>query len=547
MNSSVQKICLRHVLSKKVLVHCTAVRDLSSSHHKLSGLLINQPKFQWLQDLGLSDDNPGVFDGTWKSGSGPVVSALSPSTNEPIARISSATVSDYENVISNSKEAWSVWADVPAPHRGEIVRQIGEAIREKKILLGNLEALEIGKIAVEGAGEVQEFIDVCDYAVGLSRMLPGHVFPSERPGHALLENWNPVGAVGVITAFNFPIAVYGWNAAIALTCGNSCIWKPAPTANLSTIAVQRIIEEVFRKNDLPPAICTLICGGADVGNAMATDGRVDLLSFTGSTPVGKQVALKVQERFGRSLLELGGNNAIIVMDDADVDMVVRSCMFAAVGTQGQRCTTLRRLIVHPSLYDEVLEKLVKAYAQVRIGNPLDDGVIYGPMHSQSGVELYEKTVEDAVKAGGNIEVGGKVLDGPGNFVEPTIISGLEHNSNIVHTESFVPVLYVLRMEGDLDEAIKWNNEVEQGLTSSIFTKNLSNIFKWMGPKGSDCGIVNVNIPTSGAEIGGAFGGNKATGGGRESGSDSWKQYMRRSTCTINYSKELPLAQGIKFD
>lgn len=542
MSSSIHKLCFRHVI-----INSRTVRNFSSSHQSLSSLLINQPKFQWLHELGLTEDNPGVFDGSWKNGSGPVISALSPATNEPIARISSATVNDYEAVISKSREAWNTWAEVPAPHRGEIVRQIGEAIREKKILLGNLEALEIGKIAVEGAGEVQEFIDVCDYAVGLSRMLPGHVFPSERPGHALLENWNPVGAVGVITAFNFPIAVYGWNAAIALTCGNSCIWKPAPTANLSTIAVQRIIEEVFRKNDLPPAICTLICGGADVGDAMATDGRVDLLSFTGSTPVGKQVALKVQERFGRSLLELGGNNAIIVMDDADVDMVVRSCMFAAVGTQGQRCTTLRRLIIHPSLYDQVLEKLVKAYAQVRIGDPLEDGVIYGPMHSQSGVDLYKKTVADAVNAGGKIEVGGKVLDGPGNFVEPTIISGLEHDSNIVHTESFVPVLYVLRMEGDLDEAIRWNNEVEQGLTSSIFTKNLSNIFKWMGPKGSDCGIVNVNIPTSGAEIGGAFGGNKATGGGRESGSDSWKQYMRRSTCTINYSKELPLAQGIKFD
>jgi len=547
MSSSISKICMQHTLSSRILAHCALIRNFSSSSSRYSSLLINQPKYQWLQELGLSEDNPGVFDGDWKSGSGSVISALSPATNEPIARISSATADDYEHVISNSKKAWEVWADVPAPHRGEIVRQIGEAIREKKILLGNLEALEIGKTAAEGAGEVQEFIDVCDYAVGLSRMLPGHVFPSERRGHALLENWNPVGTVGVITAFNFPIAVYGWNAAIALTCGNSCVWKPAPTANLSTIAVQKIIVDVFKKNDLPPAICTLICGGADVGNLMSTDPRMDLLSFTGSTPVGKQVALKVQERFGRSLLELGGNNAIIVMDDADVDMVVRSCMFAAVGTQGQRCTTLRRLIVHPSLYDEVLEKLVKAYAQVRIGDPLDDNTIYGPMHSRSGVELFKQTVADAVAAGGKVEVGGEVLDRPGNFVQPTIVSGLQHDSTIVHTESFVPVLYVLKMEGDLDEAIRWNNEVEQGLTSSIFTKNLGNIFRWMGPKGSDCGIVNVNIPTSGAEIGGAFGGNKATGGGRESGSDSWKQYMRRSTCTINYSKELPLAQGIKFD
>nr|CAB3219603.1 alpha-aminoadipic semialdehyde dehydrogenase [Phallusia mammillata] len=531
----------------KLSVFKTFTRSFSSSLRVSSNLLINQPQYSWLKELGLKEDNEGVFDGTWKNGNGPTVTSLCPSNNEPIARISTGNLEDYESAIEKCREAWKVWADVPAPQRGEIVRQIGHALREKKTLLGNLEALEVGKIAVEGAGEVQEFIDICDYAVGLSRMIPGQVLPSERPGHALMEMWNPVGVVGVITAFNFPVAVYGWNAAIALTCGNSVLWKPAPTVNLSTIATQRIMADVFKNNNFPPEICTLVCSGADVGAKMADDSRVDLLSFTGSTPVGQKVGVAVQARFGKKILELGGNNAITVLKDADLDMVVRSTLFASVGTQGQRCTSARRLILHKSIYDNVLERLKKAYSQVKIGDPLKDDIIYGPMHSKAGVELYKSTIEEAIKLGGKIEVGGKVLDGPGNFVQPTIVSGLTHDSLLVLRESFVPILYVLKLNGDFDEAIGYNNEVDQGLTSSVFTQNLSNIFKWLGPKGSDCGIINVNIPTSGAEIGGAFGGEKHTGGGRESGSDAWKQYMRRSTCTINYSKELPLAQGIKFD
>nr|XP_039274368.1 alpha-aminoadipic semialdehyde dehydrogenase-like [Styela clava] len=510
-------------------------------------LLIEKPEFSWLKDLGLESDNKGVFDGQWKAGSGQVVESICPSNNEPIARISTGTISDYNQAVNNAKEAWQVWSEVPAPQRGEIVRQIGHALREKLQLLGKLEALEVGKIALEGVGEVQEFIDICDYAVGLSRMLPGQVFPSERPGHALLETWNPVGLVGVITAFNFPIAVYGWNAAIALTCGNSVLWKPATTVNLSTIAVNKIMVDVLESNNLPPAVCSLVCGGADVGEALANDSRVDLVSFTGSTPVGRKVGTTVQNRFGRKILELGGNNAVIVMDDADLDLVVVGTLFGSVGTQGQRCTTTRRLIVHEKVYDQVLERLKKAYKQVRIGDPLEDGILYGPMHSKAGVDLYKKTVAEARALGGTVEVGGEVIDRPGNYVEPTIVTGLAHDSPLVLRESFVPVLFVLKLKGGIDEAIQWNNEVEQGLSSAIFTKNLSDVFKWMGPKGSDCGLVNVNIGTSGAEIGGAFGGEKATGGGRESGSEAWKQYMKRSTCTINYSKDLPLAQGIKFE
>uniref|UniRef100_A0A8C9MPM7 Aldehyde dehydrogenase 7 family member A1 n=1 Tax=Serinus canaria TaxID=9135 RepID=A0A8C9MPM7_SERCA len=393
--------------------------------------------------------------------------------------------SDYEETVKKAKEAWKVWADIPAPKRGEIVRQIGDALRQKIKVLGSLVSLEMGKIFVEGVGEVQEYVDVCDYAVGLSRMIGGPILPSERPGHALIEQWNPVGLVGVITAFNFPVAVYGWNSAIAMICGNACLWKGAPTTSLVSVAVTKIIAKVLEDNKLPGAICALVCGGADIGTAMARDERMDLLSFTGSTKVGKQVALTVQERFGRSLLELGGNNAII----ADT--------------------------------------------------------LYGPLHTKEAVKMFLDAVEQAKQQGGSVVCGGKVINRPGNYVEPTIVTGLPHNAPIVHTETFAPILYVLKFKEE-EEVFAWNNEVKQGLSSSIFTKDLGRIFRWLGPKGSDCGIVNVNIPTSGAEIGGAFGGEKHTGGGRESGSDSWKLYMRRSTCTINYSKDLPLAQGIKF-
>uniref|UniRef100_A0A8C4QQW6 Aldehyde dehydrogenase 7 family, member A1 n=1 Tax=Eptatretus burgeri TaxID=7764 RepID=A0A8C4QQW6_EPTBU len=409
-------------------------------------------------------------------------------------------------------------------------------------------SLEMGKIAVEGLGEVQEYIDICDYAVGLSRMFGGPMLPSERAGHALVEMWNPLGLVGIITAFNFPVAVSGWNTAIALVCGNCCLWKGAPTTPLTSVAVTRILSEVFQSNKLPGAICSLTCGGADIGAAMARDERLDLLSFTGSTAVGKQVAVTVKERFGEESLVIiyYGNNAIIAMDDADLDMLVPSVLFAAVGTAGQRCTSTRRLMLHESIHDTVVERLVKAYKQVRIGDPLEPNTLCGPLHTKQATETYKTAVEQAQQQGGKIAYGGKVIDRPGNYVEPTIITEMQHNAPMVLTETFVPILYVLKFK-NFEEAISWNNEAKQGLSSSLFTKDLGRIFKWLGPKGSDCGIVNVNIPTSGAEIGGAFGGEKHTGGGRESGSDAWKQYMHRSTCTINYTKELPLAQGIKFE
>uniref|UniRef100_A0AAY4APW9 aldehyde dehydrogenase (NAD(+)) n=1 Tax=Denticeps clupeoides TaxID=299321 RepID=A0AAY4APW9_9TELE len=460
--------------------HAVALRFRAAA--AMSTLLVSRPQYAWLKELGLEEENDGVYDGRW-GGGGEVVTSYCPANNEPIARVRQATMAEYEQTVQKAREAWKIWADVPAPKRGEIVRQIGDALRKKIKVLGSLVSLEMGKIYVEGVGEVQEYVDVCDYAVGLSRMIGGPVLPSERPGHALIEQWNPVGLVGIITAFNFPVAVYGWNNAIALICGN----KLSISYDLFTfvcvcVQLNRIVANVLGQNNLPGAICSMTCGGADIGSAIAKDERVDLVSFTGSTHVGKQVSLMVQERFGRQLLELGGNNAIVVFEDADLNLAVPSTVFAAVGTAGQRCTTTRRL----------------------------------------------------------------VMDRPGNYVEPTIITGLAHNAAIVHTETFVPILYVLKFKTE-EEAFSWNNEVKQGLSSSIFTKDLGRIFRWLGPKGSDCGIVNVNIPTSGAEIGGAFGGEKHTGGGRESGSDSWKQYMRRSTCTINYSKDLPLAQGIKFE
>uniref|UniRef100_A0A8C6YK67 aldehyde dehydrogenase (NAD(+)) n=1 Tax=Nothoprocta perdicaria TaxID=30464 RepID=A0A8C6YK67_NOTPE len=458
----------------------------------MAALLVSQPRYAWLRELGLQEENAGVYNGRW-GGSG----------------------------------------QIPAPKRGEIVRQIGDALRQKIKVLGSLVSLEMGKILVEGVGEVQEYVDVCDYAVGLSRMIGGPILPSERPGHALIEQWNPVGLVGIITAFNFPVAVYGWNSAIAMVCGNY--------AKVTELIIAKVLED----NNVPGAVCSLACGGAEIGTAMARDERMDLLSFTGSTKVGKQVALMVQERFGRSLLELGGNNAIIVFEDADLNLVIPSALFAAVGTAGQRCTTARRLFLHESIHDEVVEKLVKAYAQVRIGDPWDSDTLYGPLHTKEAVKMYLDAVEQAKQQGGSVVCGGKVINRPGNYVEPTIVTGLPHNAPIVHTETFAPILYVLKFKAE-EEVFAWNNEVKQGLSSSIFTKDLGRIFRWLGPKGSDCGIVNVNIPTSGAEIGGAFGGEKHTGGGRESGSDSWKLYMRRSTCTINYSKDLPLAQGIKF-
>lgn len=501
-------------------------------------------KHSFLADLGIEKQNKGVFYGEW-CGSGKIVDSIDPATGDVIASVQEGTLQEYDNAVQAALEAQKEWRKLTTPFRGEIVRQIGEELRKYKEPLGQLVSLEMGKILSEGAGEVQEYIDICDFAVGLSRSMNGQVIPSERRGHALLEQWNPLGLVGIISAFNFPVAVFGWNNAISLIGGNVNLWKGAPTTNLCSVAVTKILSNVLKANDLPGAVCSMVAGGADIGNRMAEDKRMGLVSFTGSTPVGKSVAMKVQERFGRSLLELGGNNAIIVMDDADLNMVCTAVLFASVGTCGQRCTTTRRLLLHESVYDEVLGRLKKSYAQVRIGSPLDQSTLCGPLHSKQSVDNFLQGVEEAKSQGAKLVVGGKRIDRPGNYVEPTIFETTP-DMPVANKEIFVPILHVMKFK-TFEEAVKINNQVSQGLSSSLFTRNPELIFEWMGPNGSDCGIVNVNIPTNGAEIGGAFGGEKETGGGRESGSDAWKQYMRRSTCTINYSRELPLAQGIKFE
>lgn len=511
--------------------------------------MIDSNEYKWLKDLGIQRENPGVFNGSWHwHKEADFVDSMCPSKGKAIARVQNGTVADMEAAINEAQKAFTIWREVPAPKRGEIIRQIGESLRTHKAALGKLLSLEMGKILTEGEGEVQETIDICDFALGLSRIFEGRVLQSERPGHMLYEKWSPLGPVGVISAFNFPNAVFGWNLAISLMCGNPVVWKPAPTVPLVSIAMVRILADVFEKNNLPTSICTLVCGGADVGNAMAKSEKLPLVSFTGSTEVGRKVGAVVQERFGRPLLELGGNNAVVVMDDANLDMVVPGVVFGAVGTAGQRCTTCRRLFLHDKVYDEVLARLRTAYGNImnRIGDPLDSKTLIGPMHSAEGKQLYLNTIEKIKAAGGTIEIGGKSANREGNYVEPSIVTGLAHNNEIVLSETFAPILYVMRCSS-LDQAIEWNNEVEQGLSSSLFTNDMQKVFKWMSVSGSDCGIVNTNIPTNGAEIGGAFGGNKATGWGRESGSDAWKQYMRRSTCTVNYSSDLPLAQGVKFE
>ncbi|VDD96616.1 unnamed protein product [Enterobius vermicularis] len=509
-------------------------------------MLVNEPGYEFLKELGLEENCYGVFDGQWR-GDGALLDSICPANEKVIASVKTATEEDYSKAIQSAENAYEKWCEVPAPQRGDIVRQIGEALRQNRQNLGKLVSLEMGKILAEGVGEVQEIIDICDFALGLSRSFAGHVFPSERPGHALLEQWNPLGIVGVISAFNFPCAVYGWNSAIALVCGNSVVWKPASTTPLIAIAVTKIIQKVLEKNDINGGLCTLIIGNA--GRALVDDRRVKLVSFTGSTEVGLKIGERLTKRFAKMILELGGNNAIIVNDDANLDMVIPATVFAAVGTTGQRCTSARRLLVHKAVYNEVVGRIKKAYAQIetRIGNPLDPNTLVGPMHTKESMKDYEMAIDEAIKMGGKVAFGGKRLtDKPGYYVLPTIITDIAHNAPIVHCETFAPILYIIKVE-NVDEAIQFNNEVPHGLSSSLFTQNIQDVFKWIGPRGSDCGIVNVNIPTSGAEIGGAFGGEKETGVGRESGSDAWKQYMRRSTCTINYGKALPLAQGIKFE
>ncbi len=504
----------------------------------------------FLTKLGLKDLNSGVSTGqTSLSGGGEVISSYSPVDGQLIAKVTTASRADYEEVMEKAEEAFKTWRMMPAPKRGEIVRQYGEKLRHYKDALGRLVSYEMGKSLQEGWGEVQEMIDICDFAVGLSRQLYGLTIHSERPKHRMYEQWHPMGVVGIISAFNFPVAVWAWNTALAWVCGDVCVWKPSEKAPLSAVACMNIMAEVLVENDLPEGINCLVVGDYKVGEYMTTDGRVPLVSATGSVRMGKIVGQTVAARLGRSLLELGGNNAIIVTEDADLNLTLIGSVFGAVGTCGQRCTSTRRLIIHESIYDTVREKLVKAYGQIRIGNPLDENNHVGPLIDKDAVGTYLKAIGEIEKAGGKMLVDGGLLEGEGYesgcYVHPCIAEVAEQYDIVKH-ETFAPILYLLKYS-TLEEAIAMQNAVPQGLSSAIMTTNLRKAERFLSHEGSDCGIANVNIGTSGAEIGGAFGGEKETGGGRESGSDSWKAYMRRQTNTINYSTQLPLAQGISFD
>ncbi|MDT8347581.1 MAG: aldehyde dehydrogenase family protein [Flavobacteriaceae bacterium] len=503
-----------------------------------------------LKELGINSTNPGTFIGKKTLDSNEKFSSSSPVDGKLIAAVSTTTAEQYEQVVDEAQKAFETWRMLPAPQRGEIVRQFGEALRRLKQPLGTLVSYEMGKSLQEGLGEVQEMIDICDFAVGLSRQLHGYTMHSERPGHRMYEQYHPLGVVGIISAFNFPVAVWAWNTALAWVCGDVCIWKPSEKTPLCGIACQKIIADILEENNLPGAISCLINGDYLVGERMTKDQRIPLISATGSTRMGKIVGKTVAERLGRSLLELGGNNAIIVTPDADLKMTVIGAVFGAVGTCGQRCTSTRRLIIHESIYNTVKEAIVKAYNQIKIGNPLDENNHVGPLIDQQAVEQYQKALQKAKEEGGKLVIEGGVLDGDafksGCYVQPAIVEAKPH-FEIVQEETFAPILYLLKYSGGVENAIAIQNGVRQGLSSAIMTTNLKEAEYFLSHQGSDCGIANVNIGTSGAEIGGAFGGEKDTGGGRESGSDAWKIYMRRQTNTINYSDKLPLAQGIKFD
>ncbi|MDH4220895.1 MAG: aldehyde dehydrogenase family protein [Candidatus Aminicenantes bacterium] len=501
-----------------------------------------------LEKLQIKEVNRGACAGPddwYEDPEAEEVVSHNPATGEPIAKVLQATEKTYDQVLRTTVESFKSWRMMPAPKRGLVVMDLGQALRELKEPLGDLVTLEMGKIKAEGHGEVQEMIDICDFAVGLSRQLYGLTMHSERPGHRMYEQWHPLGAIGVITAFNFPMAVWSWNAAIAAVCGDTVVWKPSSDTPLTAVAVQHIANKVMADHGLKGIFNITIGRGAVVGECMINDSSLPLISFTGSTQMGRRVSEAVARRFGRTILELGGNNAIIVTEDADLDMAVRTILFGAVGTAGQRCTTTRRIIMHTSIATELTDRIVKAYKQVTIGNPLEEGVLMGPLVTKGAVEDMMAALEKVEEQGGEIICGGNRLpDYGGQFVEPTIVK-MPAQTEIVHIETFAPILYLLEYE-DIDEAIRLHNEVPQGLSSAIFTANLITAEKFLSHEGSDCGIANVNIGTSGAEIGGAFGGEKETGGGRESGSDAWKAYMRRQTNTINWSRELPLAQGIKF-
>lgn len=504
----------------------------------------------FLASLKIQPTNAGASTGSqWLSTGGATIESYSPVDGKLIGSVRAADKKDYEAVITKAQAAFAEWRQWPAPKRGEVVRQIGEALRAKKEALGKLVSYEMGKSLQEGYGEVQEMIDICDFAVGLSRQLHGLTMHSERPGHRMYEQYHPLGLVGIISAFNFPVAVWSWNTMLAWVCGNVCIWKPSEKTPLCAVACQNIIAEVFTKNNVPEGVCGLVIGDREIGELMSNDGRVPLVSATGSTRMGKAVGAAVGARLGRALLELGGNNAIIISKDADLDIAILGSVFGAVGTAGQRCTTTRRLIVHESVYDAVKSKLVAAYKQLSIGNPLNEKNHVGPLIDKDAVKLYLQSIEACKKEGGNFIVEGGVLEGAGYesgcYVKPAIAEA-KNEYAIVQHETFAPILYLMKYN-TIEEAIALQNGVPQGLSSSIMTLNLREAEQFLSAAGSDCGIANVNIGTSGAEIGGAFGGEKETGGGRESGSDAWKAYMRRQTNTINYSTQLPLAQGIKFD
>jgi aldehyde dehydrogenase (NAD+) len=504
-----------------------------------------------LKQLGITQiNNNGTSTGTKQIASkGSLISSYSPVDGELIGSAYSTKASEYEKVITTAQAAFKIWRNMPAPKRGEIVRQMGDELRTHKEALGKLVSYEMGKSLQEGLGEVQEMIDICDFAVGLSRQLYGLTMHSERPAHRMYEQWHPLGILGIISAFNFPVAVWSWNSMIAWICGNVCVWKPSEKAPMSAIACQNIISKVLKKNNLPEGISCIINGDAKVGEWLTTDTRVPIISATGSTRMGKAVAQTVGARLGKSLLELGGNNAIIISDQADLEISIVGSVFGAVGTAGQRCTTTRRLIIHEKIYNKYKEKLASAYKQIKIGNPLDSKYHMGPLIDKDAVTAYLKAIEAALQQGGKVLVEGGVLKGKGYesgcYVKPCIIEA-KNNMPIVQHETFAPILYIMKYK-TLDEAIEMQNNVPQGLSSAIMTLNMREAETFLSAAGSDCGIANVNIGTSGAEIGGAFGGEKETGGGRESGSDSWKAYMRRQTNTINYSNALPLAQGIKFD
>ncbi len=512
-----------------------------------TALISSQERFPFLRELSIQDVNPGSCTGPdgWSSIEGhELLEVVTPIDGSLIAKVALASVDDYERVVKAAQEAFLKWRLTPAPVRGQIMREVGEELRKQKEQLGKLITLEMGKIVAEGMGEVQEAIDIADFAVGLSRQLYGLTMQSERPLHRMYEQWHPLGVVGIITAFNFPVAVWSWNSMIAAACGDTMVWKPSSKVPLSAIAVQHTINRVMERHGLT-GIFTLVIGrGSTIGERLINDKRIPLISSTGSTEMGKRVAEAAAKRLARTILELGGNNAIIVAEDANLDLAVRAILFGGVGTAGQRCTTTRRIIAQKQIIDELTSRLVKAYGQVRIGDPLDPNTLMGPLVDGEAVATMMKALEILPKQGGKVVTGGKKIDRPGFYVAPAIVR-VPGNTQLVCEETFAPILYVMPYD-TIEDAVRLHNEVPQGLSSAIFTESLKKTEKFLSAVGSDCGIANVNIGTSGAEIGGAFGGEKDTGGGREAGSDAWKQYMRRQTTTINWSDQLPLAQGIKF-